>query len=494
MWKDKRIFSGLYWRIALAYLILIGIGFLVVNLAIIRGFGTKQVEEKQDRFKAYAIQVAQLISKDYANPDPDMKANIVYEIEKLGEDIKYLEGGQPTRILILDQKGIVEFDSYNDLSEAGFLRRNLMDEYPIIESVLSGDSVEPTALYIGKDDEDKKLVMYAYSPIIGETKSFIGATIISTSLSDVEEILSSVSAMLFRSSILIIVFVILISFGISLYITSPVKSLTQVIRQMGQGNLGQRVKVRGGGEFRELGDAFNTMSEKLENLDRARNEFVSNASHELKTPLSAIKILAESLLYMGEEVPEIYIEFLNDINLEIDRLNAIITDLLSLVSMDTKGELMDLEPVNLSLLTEITTKSLLVLADSKDIKLNINIEDEIIILGNRARLQQVISNLVDNAIKYTPTEGQVTIDVYEEKGEANIRVKDTGIGIPEEDIPHLFDRFFRVDKARSRYTGGTGLGLSIANSIILMYEGRMSVESKENEGSNFLVSFPIYEE
>jgi signal transduction histidine kinase len=488
---NRKIFSSLRWRISFAYLILIGIGFLVTNISILKAFENRQLYEKQERFRAYALQVAQVIGKDYASPDADIKANVVFTIEEIGDDIMYREGGQPTRILVLDKNGIVDFDSYNDLSEYGFLRRNLRNEYPIIDELLQGKNIDPTPLFIGDLLSHQKWVMYSYAPIVSENQEIIGAVILSTSLSDIGEILQAMQSMLFRSSIIIIVVVILVSFGISAYITRPIKSLTDVIRKMGQGHLGQRVKVRGGGEFRELGNAFNIMSEKLENLDRARNEFVSNASHELKTPLSAIKVLAESLIHMGGEVPDIYIEFLNDINKEIDRLNAIITDLLSLVKMDDQSDLDQTEPVDLSMLVDKTVNGLKVLAKRKDITLETMIEPEVITRGDAAKLQQAISNLVDNAIKYTPEGGRVMVDVYKGDDEAVVKVSDTGIGIPVEDIPHIFDRFFRVDKARSRDTGGTGLGLSITHKIILMHDGSIHVDSKEGRGTTFFVHLPL---
>ena len=423
--------------------------------------------------------MAQVIARNYSSPNAEIKANVIFDIEEIGQDIMYQEGGQPTRILVLDENGIVDFDSYNDLSDHGFLRRNLRDEYPIIDELLAGKVIDPTDLYIEDRSDEQKWVMYSYSPITYEDQRIIGAVILSTSLSDIGEILQAIRGMLFRSSLIIITFIIIVSFGISAYVTRPIKSLTDVIRKMGQGHFGQRVKVRGGGEFRELGDAFNTMSEKLENLDRARNEFVSNASHELKTPLSAIKVLAESLIHMGEDVPEIYIEFLNDINKEIDRLNAIITDLLSLVKMDDHEELDQTEPINLSDLVGKTVKGLGVLAEKKNISLDTVLEEGIMTAGEASKLQQAISNLVDNAIKYTPEGGRVMVDVHKGDNQAIIKISDTGIGIPSKDIPHIFDRFFRVDKARSRYTGGTGLGLSITHRIILMHDGNIRVDSKK---------------
>lgn len=286
--------------------------------------------------------------------------------------------------------------------------------------------------------------------------------------------------------------IILISIAISGFITHPIKDLTASITSMSKGHLNQRIDIRGSGEFRQLGESFNIMSEKLEDLDNARNEFVSNASHELKTPLSAIKVLTESLLHMGIDDPEIYKEFLSDINFEIDRLNSIITDLLALVQLDKQSGAVQLnkEPVDLAKLAIRTLKSLQLLAEQKNITIGISNDDEVVVEGDSTKLQQVISNLVDNAIKYTPEGGRVSIDVNRSPEFAVLRVSDTGIGIPPEDLSRIFDRFFRVDKARSRNTGGTGLGLSIANRIVLMHGGYLRVYSQEGKGSTFYIELP----
>lgn len=356
---------------------------------------------------------------------------------------------------------------------------------------MEGEDVDPTPLYIDTFS-DQKWVMYAYAPITHELHGIIGMVILSTSLSDVDEMLSTISSMLNRYLLIILLCVAIISFLIAGYITQPIKELTAVIRKMSQGHLDQRVRVKGGGgELRELGEAFNIMSEKLENLDRARNEFVSNASHELKTPLSAIKVLAESLLHMGGDVPDIYKEFLNDINNEIDRLNAIISDLLTLVHIDNKNSTLKKQNLDLAELTQKTVKGLQVLAEKNGITLDMNLEGPLEIIGDEAKLRQVIINLVDNAIKYTPEGGRVMVDTYRGKNEAILKVSDTGIGIPAEDIPRIFDRFFRVDKARSRATGGTGLGLSIAHRIILLHNGSIQVDSREGKGTTFYVHFPL---
>jgi signal transduction histidine kinase len=207
--------------------------------------------------------------------------------------------------------------------------------------------------------------------------------------------------------------------------------------------------------------------------------------------LSAIKVLTESLIHMEVDDPSVYNEFLNDINSEIDRLNTIINDLLTLVKIDTEEVQIDQQPVDLVELVKNTLRGLQILAQQKHISLEAFYDDDLTVSGDTVKLQQVISNIVDNAIKYTPDGGRVTVEVYENSGNAVVKISDTGIGIPANDLPHIFDRFFRVDKARSRATGGTGLGLSIAHKIILLHGGNIRVVSEEGKGSIFYIELPL---
>jgi len=358
--------------------------------------------------------------------------------------------------------------------------------------VLKGNFVPARDLYIlTGSPPDYHRVMYSYAPITNHSDGIVGMVVISTALEGIDSLLAGVRRMLNFYSAVTSLAIMLISFIISGFITKPIKELTAGITRMSKGHLNQRINIRGSAELKQLGTAFNIMSEKLENLDKARNEFVSNASHELKTHLSAIKVLTETLLHMEGEDTAIYKEFLADINNEIDRLNAIITDLLSLVNIDSRNTQFKKEPVELSQLVSKTTKGLQMLAEKKSIAMEIALEEEVYVLGDGMKLQQVISNIVDNAIKYTPEGGRVMVEVYKTPELAVIKVSDTGIGIPAEDLNNIFDRFFRVDKARSRVTGGTGLGLSIAHRIVLMHEGYIRVNSREGKGSTFYVELPL---
>ena len=316
---------------------------------------------------------------------------------------------------------------------------------------------------------------------------------LSASLDAIELILSDIRTTISFFSATISFSIILISLILSGFITHPIKELTAGITRMSKGHLNQRVNIRGSGELRQLGEAFNVMSEQLENLDNTRNEFVSNASHELKTPLSAIKVLAESLLNMEVEDPAVYKDFLTDINFEIDRLNAIITDLLILVQMDKEDTVRSRfkkDPVLLNELVQRTMKGLQLLADQKNIRLELFDEEEVIVPGDRLKLQQVISNIIDNGIKYTPEGGRVTIEVYNTPNFGVVKVSDTGFGIAPEELGHIFDRFYRIDRARSRSTGGTGLGLSIAKRIVMLHNGDIRVQSEENRGTTFRIELP----
>lgn len=482
---NKHFFSSLRWRIAFAYLLVIGIGFFIVNLSVIEILEQHLIEGKKVAYQKYSIQLAQIIANGYYDRDP----NIFYQIREFGNEIDQIEG-ESTRILVLNNRGIVEQDSYQSTS---LLRRNLMEDYAEVQDVLKGESVPARDLFISTGEPaEYKRVLYSYAPVTHYREGIIGMVFFSTSLDGIEAVLSDIRKAIVFFSGFISLAIILISLILAGFITHPIKSLTAVITKMSKGHLNQRVHIRGGGEFRQLGEAFNIMSEKLENLDNARNEFVSNASHELKTPLSAIKVLAESLLNMEVDDPAIYKEFLTDINFEIDRLNAIITDLLVLVQMDKESaeSSFQREDVNLNELVGRTMKALRLLADQKEISLEMLQEEEVVVPGDKLKLQQVISNIIDNSIKYTPEGGRVIVEVYNTMEHGIVKVSDTGYGIAKGDIGRIFDRFFRIDKARSRATGGTGLGLSIANRIVLLHNGFIRVDSEENKGTTFYIELP----
>jgi signal transduction histidine kinase len=259
---------------------------------------------------------------------------------------------------------------------------------------------------------------------------------------------------------------------------------------MGKGDLSVRVPEKGSGELRQLAENYNTMAAQLENLDRSRNQFVSNASHELKTPLATMKILLETMMYQPDMPGEVREEFMADMNHEIDRLTGIITDLLTLTRMDNKSDALKMEEIDLSGLTEETVRLLTPAARKRGQRLESSVAPDLRIRGDRTKLNQVLYNLIDNAMKYTQDGGEIHVSLEEKNDPAIWRVRDNGVGIPPEDQEHIFDRFYRVDKARSRETGGTGLGLSIVRQLVGMHQGQVYVESEPGKGSCFVVELP----
>ena len=263
---------------------------------------------------------------------------------------------------------------------------------------------------------------------------------------------------------------------------------------MSEGHFDQRIEIKGirHNEIADLAFACNNMAEKLEQVDTSRQNFVSNVSHELKTPLSSIKVLSESIL-LQENVPqEMYVEFLGDIISEVDRMTEIINDLLTLVKLDQKEVPILFTETELNKLVIDIVKRMKPLANEKKIVLHYTFLKEAILADiDKTKFVLAISNLVENAIKYTAEGGSVTITIDSDHQNAFLSVADTGIGIAEDEINKIFERFYRVDKTRNRETGGTGLGLSITHSTILMHNGSIKVTSKEQEGTTFLVRIPL---
>ncbi|AZK48087.1 two-component system histidine kinase PnpS [Paenibacillus lentus] len=234
----------------------------------------------------------------------------------------------------------------------------------------------------------------------------------------------------------------------------------------------------------------------IRRLERMRSEFVANVSHELKTPIAAVKGFAETLLSGGVKDTDTIRSFLQIIYDESDRLNRLIGDILELSKIESKRVPLEYAPIHLKELLDSVTEVLLPAANKKSIVLLQEIPEHLFIEGDEDRLRQIFMNLISNAINYTPEGGRVSIGakVLHEGGEQEIirfSVSDTGIGIPRKDLPRIFERFYRVDKARSRGSGGTGLGLSIVKHLVELHRGAIRVESRVGEGTSFILDLPL---
>lgn len=271
----------------------------------------------------------------------------------------------------------------------------------------------------------------------------------------------------------------------------PFGRLKQQVNVVAGGNLDQEIAVDVYTETRDISDTFSRTLGRLKSIDQSRQEFVSNVSHELKTPITSIRVLADSLRGMEDAPVELYREFMEDISDEIDREAKIIDDLLTLVRMDRSTPDLNIVTVSVNTLIEQILKRLRPIAKKRNIEVVYESVREVQADVDEVKLSLALTNLVENAIKYNQEGGWVHVTLDADHKFFYVKVIDNGIGIPAEFQDHVFERFYRVDKARSRETGGTGLGLAITKNIVLLHQGAIKLQSKEGEGTAFTVRIPL---
>ena len=469
-WKVRfKFVKSLRFRI-LVILIIIGIvPSIIVEKGIVNSYEDRAVSNRQLNVKNQCdILVNQLAKENYLQ-DPSS--------EGINSELTMLSNVYSGRILIVNQDFQIIKDTY-DLDKG---------KYMISKEVVKCFQLKESSYY-----DRKNSYIEMTMPIPGaDGERAQGVLLISIST---EEIVSSIDILEQKGlRILVISGVLVLIFGYILagILIKPFAKITKAIEDITDGFQDEKISVPDYTETELITDAFNKMLGRVQSLDTSRQEFVSNVSHELKTPLTSMKVLADSLVGQENVPVELYQEFMQDIAAEIDRESKIITDLLTLVKLDKKASNMNIELVNINELLDMILKRLHPIAAKRNIELILEgfrpVDAEI----DETKLSLAISNLVENAIKYNKDEGWVRVSLNADHKYFYVTVTDSGLGIPEESIDHIFERFYRVDKSHSTEIEGTGLGLAITRSAIMMHHGAIRVKSQVGEGTTFSVRIPL---
>ncbi len=404
-------------------------------------------------------------------------------LEQLSEDgveqvMALLDAGAYERVVVTDPYAVILYDTdsrppavgeYCDIAEAA--------------RALNGEAV----FYCKYDGNSFRSRTAA--PVMSYG-SVIGTVCILDNDSGQARLISSIQIRLRNISLVVGAVTLLVIVFFADRLTRRLRELVKAMKIVREGNYDYRVKVRGIDEVAELSAAFNEMTGKLDATEELRRRFVSDASHELRTPLASIRLLSDSVVQSSNMDAETMREFVTDIGMEAERLQRMTEKLMKLTKMDSNIQT-ERAPVNLKKLTGRVVHLLLPLAQQKNVKIYTELETGVYILASEDDLFQVIFNLAENAVKYNSFGGNVFLRLTSGTGLAVLTVEDTGIGIPEEDMPHIFSRFYRVDKARSREAGGSGLGLSIVHDAVAANGGTIAVEHRDTVGTRFTVSFPL---
>lgn len=356
----------------------------------------------------------------------------------------------------------------------------------VLKRALDGEQAD----IIDNGENNMRLISVAVPVKIGG--EIIGGVYLAEAINTIDSTIRSARTSLIVFSVLIILLIGMLSLGMSYIITSPMEEFSAVAREISKGNFSKRINVKGRNEIAQMGQTLNYMCDELELLEEKRRKFVSDASHELKTPMAGIKLICDSLVSAENLDSAMVKEFLGDMSDEVDRLTRIVDRLLVLTKLDSGGNSLKIEETDIKLLISQVVKKLTAIANSRDIVIYSDYHDAefLPILLDYDKMYEAIYNIVDNAIKYSPEGGFVHIDVMDDGNYMTIRIEDNGPGIPEEDRDRIFERFYRLDDSRARDTGGTGLGLAITKEAVIMHGGEIEVTNASEVGSIFTIRLP----
>ena len=431
----------------------------------------------------YLNKEASMIEKCHLAADEISSLEVV-NTATITEILGQLESLKVTRLIVTDQKGIGLYDSAGTAVGNYVLLPEIMDALNTPKESAMGYDAFSWRYYDGVMDSRAATPIVYYGTIIG----CVYMTEFDTSQG---VLIDSLQRNVPQVTLVLEILVIMFSLAFSMTFSQRLKKIMTSMRIIQQGDYTHKVQLGGSDELTALGNEFNDLTERLQSSEKKRSRFVSDASHELKTPLASIKLLTDSILQNDMDMETVR-EFVGDIGNEADRLNRMTAKLLSLTKVD--GQILqDSEIIYMAPTVRRVHRMLLPMAKQAEITLHMDLEQDSPVLILEDDLYQIVFNLIENGIKYNIAGGHLYVTLSRQDDNAVLTVRDTGMGIPEDAIGHIFERFYRVDKARSRQTGGSGLGLAIVRAIAQRNRGEITVSSILDQGTTFTVTFPAFD-
>ncbi|MDO4522208.1 MAG: ATP-binding protein [Eubacteriales bacterium] len=465
----ERYLKSLQFRIFIIFFLVSIAPILLMKMSILKNYEEQSIIQRGNMLQDQCVSLTDRMGDSVVKGTLDL-AGFATELEQLAN----LYDG---RLVVVSSEFKVVKDTY------GLDEGKILVSREVVECFRDKSSLS--------HDEDYKFIELALPIREAVNHSVVGALVVSSETADIVENREVLSRKVFILQVGLIIVVLIAAFYASRILVWPFAKVTASLEKINGGFLEGDLLILDYTETRDMSEAYNQMLARLKAVDDSRQEFVSNVSHELKTPITSMKVLADSLLMQPDAPVELYKEFMTDIADEIERENKIINDLLSLVKMDKKASDVNIQTTNINELIELILKRLRPIAAEHKIELVLDSYKPVLAEVDETKLTLALSNLVENAIKYNHEGGWVHLSINTDHKYFYVKVEDNGIGIPKEDQEHIFERFYRVDKSHSREIGGTGLGLAITRNAILMHNGMIKVFSEEGTGTTFTVRVPL---
>ena len=477
MQKSKQFLQflkSLKFRLILLIVVIAIVPSLILSAAVLKYYEKRAVSIRESEILSQAkILANQIATSEYMKLGADVSSsNIQTQIDML---TTIYDG----RVIVVDDNCKVYYDTYN------------LDDHKLIiaEEVMRSFKGEDIVHY---DSENHYIEMtIPISDPDDKSETVIGVMLISVSTDNIVINQSYMRQVAVIVMVMVGIAIVFFAILLLLYFLKPLQKIEEGIAAIKNGYGEYNLQVNDYTETAGICEKINQMLGRIKVMDDSRQEFVSNVSHELKTPITSMKVLADSLIQNESADLAMYKEFMTDIVDEIDRESKIITDLLTLVKMDKKSAAMNIEEIKINDLLEVILKRVTPIAKSRGIQITYESYRDVTAWVDEVKLSLALTNIIENAVKYNVDNGWVKVTLNADHRNFYVKVADSGVGIPDDCKEHVFERFYRVDKARSRDTGGTGLGLAITKSVIQMHKGSIKLYSESGEGTTFTIRIPM---